>query len=334
MKTPHVLLTTLAVRSGTADWEVTPLIPFEERGPCELGSRRSRPSLERRARRGHRRAAVSFESVHPQVSVSAVSSRQWTLDEDLAFWSEAGIDHVGLSLRKLEAAGIDDAARADRRRGPAREQHRRARLVGSPRRGDVAAPAGPAARRRRRRGRRSAGASCSPPGPAHPMEWDDAVGAPSTPRSRRCATTRRARGVPLTVEPTSPLRLDLSFCTTFARRRRSRRALGIGLCVECNSSFAERDLVATLAGAADVLAHVQVSDFVIGSLRTPDRAVPGDGDIPLGRIARRDPGASATTARTSSRWSGRASRPRATRRRSSAASRRSDRSWRRPASRR
>jgi sugar phosphate isomerase/epimerase len=29
---------------------------------------------------------------------------------------------------------------------------------------------------------------------------------------------------------------------------------------------------------------VQVSDFVVGTLATPDRAVPGDGDIPLGRI--------------------------------------------------
>ena len=33
-----------------------------------------------------------------------------------------------------------------------------------------------------------------------------------------------------------------------------------------------------------MLAHVQVSDFVIGSASTPDRAVPGDGDIPLARI--------------------------------------------------
>ena len=33
-----------------------------------------------------------------------------------------------------------------------------------------------------------------------------------------------------------------------------------------------------------MLAHVQVSDFVIGSLCSPDRAVPGDGDIPLARI--------------------------------------------------
>jgi sugar phosphate isomerase/epimerase len=53
-----------------------------------------------------------------------------------------------------------------------------------------------------------------------------------------------------------------------------------------NSCFAERDLAGTIKDASDVLAHVQLSDFVIGSLSTPDRAVPGDGDIPLAAIVR------------------------------------------------
>lgn len=94
----------------------------------------------------------------------------------------------------------------------------------------------------------------------------------------------RGAGVPLTIEPTSALRLDLSFCTTVRDGVDLVRALGVGLCLEVNSSFAERGLLTTLASAADVLHHVQVSDFVIGSLTSPDRAVPGDGDIPLARI--------------------------------------------------
>jgi sugar phosphate isomerase/epimerase len=120
-------------------------------------------------------------------------------------------------------------------------------------------------------------------GPAHPMEWDDAVAALDaavTPVRDHA----HARGVPLTVEPTSQLRLDLSFCITARDGVDLARALGIGVCLEMNSSFAERGLVDTLAGAMDVLVHVQVSDFVIGSLTSPDRAVPGDGDIPLARL--------------------------------------------------
>ena len=220
--------------------------------------------------------------MHPQVSVSAVSSVQWTLDEDLAFWARAGIDHVGLSLRKLEEAGIVDAANRIADAGLrvsnivelgwwdlrddstwARQQDRLLAAV------DAAAVTG--------------GCLVLTTGPAYPMEWDDAVGtldAAITP----VRDHGRARGVALTVEPTSQLRMDLSFCSTVRDGVDLARALGIGLCLECNSSFAERDLVETLAGATDVLAHVQVSDFVLGTLRTPDRAVPGDGDIALGRL--------------------------------------------------
>jgi sugar phosphate isomerase/epimerase len=214
--------------------------------------------------------------------VSAVSSRKWTLDEDLAFWAGAGIEHVGLSLRKLEAAGIDRATRRIADAGLrvsnivelgwwdlrdettwAPQQDRLLAAV------EAASVVG--------------GCLVLTTGPAHPMEWDDAVAA----LDAAIVPVRdgaRARGVPLTVEPTSQLRLDLSFCITVRDGVDLARALGVGLCVECNSSFAERDLIGTLAAAPDVLGHVQVSDFVIGSLSTPDRAVPGDGDIPLARL--------------------------------------------------
>jgi sugar phosphate isomerase/epimerase len=220
--------------------------------------------------------------VHPQISVSAVSSVRWTLDEDLGFWAEAGIDHVGLSLRKLEAAGIDAAARriagAGLRvsnivelgwwdlRDDATWPRQQERLLGAV---DAAAVVG--------------GCLVLTTGPAYPMEWDDAVAALDaaiTPIRDHA----RARAVPLTVEPTSQLRMDLSFCSTVRDGVDLARALRIGVCLECNSSFAERNLLGTLAAATDVLAHVQVSDFVLGTLRTPDRAVPGDGDIALARL--------------------------------------------------
>lgn len=220
--------------------------------------------------------------MHPQVSVSAVSSVQWTLDEDLAFWAEAGIDHVGLSLRKLEAAGIDGAARRVAAAGLrvsnivelgwwdlrdettwSRQQDRLAAAV------DAAVVTG--------------GCLVLTTGPSYPMEWDDAVAALDTAITP-VRDRARGSGVALTVEPTGQLRMDLSFCSTVRDGVDLARALGIDLCLECNSSFAERDLLGTLAGATDVLAHVQVSDFVVGTLRTPDRAVPGDGDIALARL--------------------------------------------------
>lgn len=221
-------------------------------------------------------------AVHPQLSVSAVSSHRWTLDEDLEFWTAAGIDHVGLSLRKLEAAGIDDACARVATAGlrvsnivevgwwdlaePATWPRQQARLVAAV---DAAARLG--------------GCLVLTTGPARAMDWDVAVAALDTALDP-VRVHADAVGVPITIEPTSAVRIDLSFCTTVRDGVDLARALGVGLCLECNSSFAERDLLGTLAAATDVLAHVQVSDFVIGSLTSPDRAVPGDGDIPLDRL--------------------------------------------------
>ena len=217
--------------------------------------------------------------VHPQLSVSAVSSHGWTLAEDLDFWAAAGIDHVGLSLRKLEQAGLDEAATRIEDAGlrvsdivevgwwdltdPATWPRQQARLVAA---ADVAARVG----------------ACLvlTTGPALPMGWDDAVAALDLAIDP-VRTHADAVGVPITIEPTGALRIDLSFCTTVRDGVDLARALGVGLCLECNSHFAERDLVRTLAAASDVLAHVQVSDFHVGSLTSPDRAVPGDGDIPF-----------------------------------------------------
>jgi sugar phosphate isomerase/epimerase len=82
------------------------------------------------------------------------------------------------------------------------------------------------------------------------------------------------------------MRIDLSFATTLRDTVDLAVAVGTGVCVEVTSCFSERGLLATLAAAQrlGVLAHVQLSDVVVPSLSTPDRAVPGDGHIPLARI--------------------------------------------------
>jgi sugar phosphate isomerase/epimerase len=214
--------------------------------------------------------------------VSAVSSWAWSLDEDLTFWADAGIDRVGLSFRKLEEAGLDAAVArvrgaglgvsnivelgwwnlADRSTWAAQQDRLSAAT-------EAAAVLG--------------GCLVLTTGPAGPLDWDAAAAALAEALDPVRAVADAA-GVVLTIEHTGPLRLDLSFVTTFRDVVDLARVLGVGACMEVNSCFAERALAATIGAAADVLRHVQVSDFVIGSLCTPDRAVPGDGDIPLGRI--------------------------------------------------
>ena len=221
--------------------------------------------------------------MHPRLSVSAVSSWAWTLDEDLRYWDQAGIEHVGLSFRKLEDAGLEEATRRIRNTGlrvsnivelgwwnldePATWAAQRSRLFAAL---DVAVAT-------------DAPALILTSGPAGRLEWDDALGALETAIAPVRERAEEAR-IGLALEHTGPLRLDLSFVTSLRDGVDAAEALDIGVCVEVNSCFAERSLEETLRRAKDRLRHVQVSDFVIGSLCTPDRAVPGDGDIPLAAI--------------------------------------------------
>jgi len=223
--------------------------------------------------------------VHPQISVSAVSSVQWTFDEDLAFWTQAGIDHVGLSLRKLEAAGIDAAVRriADAGlrvsnivelgwwdlRDDATWPRQQDRLLAAV---DAAGVVG--------------GCLVLTTGPAYPMEWDDAVAALDgaiTPIRNHA----RARGVPLTVEPTSQLRMDLAFVHSFADALDLADEVGspwLGVVLELNNAWIERALYDNIRRRTDRIAIVQVSDFKVGTMAASDRVMIGDGDIPLRRI--------------------------------------------------
>jgi sugar phosphate isomerase/epimerase len=60
--------------------------------------------------------------------------------------------------------------------------------------------------------------------------------------------------------------------------------VGIDVLLECNACWTERALGSTIAAGIGRIRLVQVSDYRVGTHCTPDRLVPGDGDIPLGRI--------------------------------------------------
>ena len=62
------------------------------------------------------------------------------------------------------------------------------------------------------------------------------------------------------------------------------RATGIGAVLDVISCWYERDLELVVRDNVDLLVLVQVSDFVLGTHDTPNRAVVGDGDVPLERL--------------------------------------------------
>ena len=221
--------------------------------------------------------------MHPRVSVSAVCTRNWTFDEDLAFYAKAGITNVGLSWAKLEGAETVEAV--------ARVRDAGLRVT------NILAMAGhvldepgtwPAANRRVEGALEVAaatGAGCVVMTSGRPgsLSWEAAAEAWEAAVAP-LATRAQELGVVLALEHTNSLRVDLSFVHTLGDALDLAGRLDMGVCMECNVCWMERGVEETIAANVGRLALVQVSDFVVGTFATPDRVVPGDGDIPLGRM--------------------------------------------------
>lgn len=217
------------------------------------------------------------------VSVSAICTFDWSLEEDLAFYAEHGITNVGISVVKLERHGwVDGAARVRdaglrvtnliglgpfRLADPEQWEQQRERLL-------HALDAGV-----------TVGAECLvvTTGPAGPLSWEAAADALEDALGP-VLTEARAKGIPFALEHTNSLRVDVGFVHTLRDVVDLARRLDIGVCMEINACWAERDLGATITDGMDRIRLVQVSDFAVGTLSTPNRLVPGDGDIPLARI--------------------------------------------------
>jgi sugar phosphate isomerase/epimerase len=218
-----------------------------------------------------------------RISVSAICTYRLTLPEDLEFWARHDIRRAGVSVAKLEAfgweAGVELVATAGVEvanligLGPFRldrpdtwdsARQRLERVV------DAAARLRP-------------GALVLTTGPAGTLTWEEAADAFEAAAGAVLARARDA-GIAFAVEHTHALRADVGFVHSLRDAVDLARRLGIGVCMEVNACWAERALEQTIRDHVDVIRLVQVSDYRIGTTSTPDRLVPGDGDIPLPRI--------------------------------------------------
>jgi sugar phosphate isomerase/epimerase len=115
------------------------------------------------------------------------------------------------------------------------------------------------------------------------LPWEDAADALDAVLAPVLAEAGPA-GVQLALEHTHALRVDVGFVHTLRDAVDLAERLGTGVCMEVNACWAERDLAGTVRRGSDRIHLVQVSDYAIGTHCTPDRLVPGDGDIPLARV--------------------------------------------------
>src|SRR5436309_2518445 len=184
----------------------------------------------------------------------------WDLDRTLAFWTAAGIDHVGVPFAKLEAAGGDAAvARVAERvaergltvgnligpgsfrlddRGSWPAQQDRFRWIV-----DAAAVL-------------QAGCVVFTTGRAGGLTWEQAADALEDALDPVVAHAAD-RGVALALEHTNSLRPDIGFVHRLRDAVDLARRLGIGVCMETNACWLERALDDTVVDGYVVDERVQ-----------------------------------------------------------------------------
>ncbi len=217
--------------------------------------------------------------MHPRVSVNAVCSWQRSLADDVRAWQEHGITRVGIPLSKYEAdphaatlvaeAGLEiDSMIAgsvftlgDPDAWPTEREalRRRIDVAASHRSRVLYVTTGPS-----RRG----------------MTADESIDAFCQAVAPLIAPAQAA-GVWLAVEQNHSLAHDGGCIHTFADLVLVSERTGIGMDVELQNCWLEYGIADRLRASVASIALVQVSDFVVGTDRRMDRAVPGDGDIPL-----------------------------------------------------
>ncbi len=88
----------------------------------------------------------------------------------------------------------------------------------------------------------------------------------------------------LAVEPTNPLRTDVSFVHTVRDAVDLARMAGMSVVVDFYSSWYERGLEEVVRENIDVVSLVQIDDYKLGTFDIPNRCAIGDGDIPVERL--------------------------------------------------
>jgi sugar phosphate isomerase/epimerase len=223
---------------------------------------------------------------HPRLSVNSVSSYLQPLEADITLWGDLGIEQVALILPKVEEIGWDAARdmvtaaglRVSTMFGPSYRPLDADRSLGwwdADQKGTVDCIEFAA----------SIGAAsvyvCS--GAAPTLSWDGAADAFNEMVSPAIARGKEL-GVPLLLEPTNPLRSDLSFVFWQRDAMDLARQTGTKVMLDFQSCWYERGLEQVVRKNMDLVGLAQISDYVIGTTETGNRVVPGDGDIPLERL--------------------------------------------------
>lgn len=221
-------------------------------------------------------------SVHPAVSVNAASTPHLSLQEDLALWGRLGLTHVGLHRRKLAEVGWERGIAMVRDAGfavttvvhsdmfdlslPENWAKSSAELIAAI---DAASAVG-------------ARSVYGTTGRFGGLTWEEAADAfiHAVSPAREHA---REQGVLLGVEVTN-IHLDHNFVHDLDEGRMLAERAGVAICLDTFWSSRERELRGRIGRVVPHLCLVQVADAPRESLSLRERAVPGDGVLPIARV--------------------------------------------------
>ena len=219
---------------------------------------------------------------HPRLSIDALSSFNWTFEQDFVLWKELGAAHAGLliskigddipgKVRRVTEAGIRPSTVVmggfDLQRPGTWDKTR----TGVHAVIDALADTG-------------GGSTYFTPGRTTGAAWGEVLEVFAEAVAPSVAYAR-ARGVRLAFEPS--LRTDVSFINTLRDAVDAAERTGLGLIVDFGNCWMERDLAGVLKRAAPHIALVQICDVLIGGSGRPPpggRVHLGEGDLPLDRL--------------------------------------------------
>jgi sugar phosphate isomerase/epimerase len=194
------------------------------------------------------------------------------IEDDVALWTDLGIENVGLISPKLEASGWQAS----------QEAVLDAKLLVSSMsayRDEMVESLWPF----------MAAVDCdvlyTVSGSGRGLLWEEAAATYCQEMAPIVARAKQA-GVRLAVEPTNPLRSDVSFVHSVRDAADLARMAGIGIVVDFYSAWYERDLERLVGGNIDLVRLVQIGDYKLGTFDIPNRCAIGDGDIPVERLMR------------------------------------------------
>jgi sugar phosphate isomerase/epimerase len=218
--------------------------------------------------------------VHPRVTVVASFDPGRPLVDDINFWESYGFSGAGLSLSRLSRHSWSTALAQLHASSTAIRQlcWPSAFHLGQP-------ELWPEERANLRRAIDAAsmlGCECLyvTTGPAGHLTTDQAYEAFVEAMSPAVSDAARLH-VPLAIEHNHPLARDSGVIQSLTDALDLAQEMDIGVCVELSNCWMDRNIHSILTRGVKRFLLVQISDFIVGTRDWPNRAVPGDGDMPL-----------------------------------------------------